>query len=416
MFSAFFCFYGVDVEFLNNVWIVLSELAFWLLIGCFVSGVLHVLVSDNWLKKHLGGGGVGSVCKAVFVGVPMPLCSCGVIPAALGLKKQGAGNGASMGFLISTPQTGVDSIFVSASMLSWPFAIFKLVSAFLLGVIGGLISDSIESESEGAEDGSVREAGGKAGLLAVYDFAINDLLYMIWRWIVVGVVISAAITTWLPPGLLSDWSSYSLGLTLLAVLLFSLPLYVCATSSVPIAAALVDAGMPLSAALVFLMAGPATNVATIGAVYKGFGVKHLVNYLLTIVVGSLLLAYGFDFLLSDSIGSGLVHHHIEVGSYAVYLLLVFFLAFLVKDVGFFLKRFLMVGVEGSCGYQFLVVGLTCQGCVRKLTGALEAVDSVQDVCVDLDRGSVKLLAEPQLNQKIKDSVEKSGFRVKEFLN
>ena len=114
------------MAYIDNVWVVLSELAFWLLVGCFVSGVLHALVPDHWLKKHLGGGGSWSVLKAVFIGVPMPLCSCGVIPAALGLKKQGAGDGASMGFMISTPQTGIDSIFVSASMLSWPFAIFKL--------------------------------------------------------------------------------------------------------------------------------------------------------------------------------------------------------------------------------------------------------------------------------------------------
>ena len=111
--------------FLENIWNVLNELAPWLLIGCFAAGLIHVLIPASFLSRHLGHG-PGSVVKAVFLGVPMPLCSCGVIPAAIGLKKQGAGDGASIGFLISTPQTGVDSILVSASFLSWPFAVLHL--------------------------------------------------------------------------------------------------------------------------------------------------------------------------------------------------------------------------------------------------------------------------------------------------
>jgi len=403
------------MEYFQNLWMVLEELSFWLLFGCFVSGLMHVLISQDWLRRHLGGSGFGSVVKAVFVGVPMPLCSCGVIPAALGLKKQGASQGASMGFLISTPQTGVDSIFVSASMLSWPFAIFKVVAAFILGILGGLFSNSIKEEVQESATVSGGAHVHKNKLYSIYDFAVNDLLYMIWAWIVIGVLISAAITTWMPAELLLNWTSYSLVLTLFAVLLISLPLYICATSSVPIAAALVDAGMPLSAALVFLMAGPATNMATIGAVYKGFGKKHLINYLMTIIVGSVLLAYCFDFILPDK-GMGVMHHH-HTESYAVYFLLFFFAIFLFKDLRTFLSKHKIPGNTNLCvSYEFLVDGLTCQGCVRKLSTALESLDGVEKLEIELEKGLVKMVAKSGMRVNIQDSVKKTGFTLKEFIN
>lgn len=404
------------MEYLNNVWDLLVELSFWLLLGCFVSGLMSVFISKSWLQKHLGGSSFGSVLKSVFIGVPMPLCSCGVIPAALGLKKHGAGNGASIGFLISTPQTGVDSIFVSASMLSWPFAIFKLVSAFVLGFIGGFFSCKIDSNSDVVESIVSEEVEeSPKGIKAVYEFAVNELLYSIWKWIVFGVLVSAAITTWLPSDVVKDWTSYSLFLTLLAVLLVSLPLYVCATSSVPIAAALVDAGMPLSAALVFLMAGPATNIATIGAVYKGFGLKHLINYLTTIIVGSILLAYSFDFILADKVSMVMDHDHSV--SYSVYLLLFFFAMFLAKDLRLLFRSSKFIeSKDAGQSVKFEVGGLTCQGCVNKLSNELLSISDSKIKSVDRENGVVEMTLPAENQQKIQESVKKAGFTFKNFIN
>ena len=126
------------MNFIHQAWQIVLELAPWLLLGLLLAGILHVLLPVGFVKRHLGSPGFASVLKAVAVGVPLPLCSCGVIPAALGLKKEGASNGAAVGFLISTPQTGVDSILVSATFLGWPFAIFKVISALLSGLMGGL--------------------------------------------------------------------------------------------------------------------------------------------------------------------------------------------------------------------------------------------------------------------------------------
>ena len=139
------------MTFVEAIWDVMTELSPWLLLGATVAGLLHVILPPDFVRRSLRGR--AGTLKAVLLGVPLPLCSCGVIPAGLGLKKDGASNGAAVGFLISTPQTGVDSIFVSASFLGWPFAVFKVASAFVLGLIGGAATDAVDP-GEGAADAS----------------------------------------------------------------------------------------------------------------------------------------------------------------------------------------------------------------------------------------------------------------------
>ena len=146
--------------YLENIWHVLQELGPWLLFGALVAGLLHVFMPPNFVRKHLGKGTFRNVIKASLLGVPMPLCSCGVIPAAIGLKKDGASNGAATGFLISTPQTGVDSITVSAVFLGIPFACFKVVSAFITGIVGGAlvnITDPAPQTAAAAEQPPAKE-------------------------------------------------------------------------------------------------------------------------------------------------------------------------------------------------------------------------------------------------------------------
>ena len=306
--------------FLENIWHTTVSLSFWLLVGFMIAGLLHVFVPDNFIKHHLGHKkGVFSVFKAVLFGVPMPLCSCGVIPAALGIKKQGAGDGAAIGFLISTPQTGVDSIMVSASMLGWPFAVFKLLSAFLIGIVGGAwayFSGSV-SASEESENNDNNSAPPKRTFQDLFEFAIDDLFKMIWRWLVAGILISAAMTTWLPSDFFQRYLPDNIFIAMLLVLLISLPMYVCATASVPIAAALVATGMPTGAALVFLMAGPASNVATIGAVYRAFGMNKLLIYLSSIIAGSMIGGYLFDSVIIPNVSDAVMPKHESGGIVAI---------------------------------------------------------------------------------------------------
>jgi hypothetical protein len=163
------------------------------------AGLLRVCVPSDFIERHLGYGYL-AVVKAVLIGVPMPLCSCGVIPAALGIKKQGASNGAAIGFLISTPQTGVDSIFVSAKFLGLPFALFKVASALVTGLVGGALVHWAEKPAPPAVPAPPVPACAPTSrgnwLVRLLDYSLNELLYMIWVWLVVGIVVSAAITTW----------------------------------------------------------------------------------------------------------------------------------------------------------------------------------------------------------------------------
>ncbi len=302
--------YEIGTLFLWNVWGVLLELAPWLIFGCLVAGVLHVLIPPGLVRRQLGRPGFGGIFKAALAGVPMPLCSCGVIPAGIGLRKEGASRGASVSFLVATPQTAVDSTFVSYSFLGAPFAIFKLLSSFVTGILAGLLAQRFggpeeeapapEAESVPAEPAAtvapVQRSWGQR-LIDVWQYGIHVLLYMIWGWVVVGVLVSAALTTFVPENFFGD-TGFGSGFTgLLVALGISLPMYACSTASVPIAAGLVHAGLPPGAALVYLVAGPATNVATIGAIYRVFGGRVITIYLGVIIGSSLLFGTLFDALV-----------------------------------------------------------------------------------------------------------------------
>ena len=253
--------------------------------------------------------GVRGVLRAAAVGVPLPLCSCAVIPVGIGMKRQGAGDGASVAFLISTPQTGVDSVLVTASMLGWPLALFKLAAALVMGVIGGLVSEATAPRRITLPIIDLPNTQEKVPWWLAALRHADELLRSVWRWLLVGVLASALLSSFLPADLFGRLASYGPLAAMGVALGVSLPLYVCATASVPIAAALVEGGLPLGAVLVFLMAGPATNAATIGAVYRGLGMRPLVIYLLTILVGSIAGGLVFEGFLGSSGGSVSVAHH-----------------------------------------------------------------------------------------------------------
>ncbi len=288
---------------LDAAWQVWLQLAPWLLLGAVAAGLLHVLLPRDFASRQFRG--LSGVTKAVVLGVPLPLCSCGVIPTGLGLKKDGASDGAAVGFLISTPQTGVDSMLVSASFLGWPFTIYKMVSALVMGLAGGAATEALDDGQDGTRLAGATALQSTAGFFE----HVVDVIRPIWRWILFGVVASAAITVWIPPGAIAGWSNIHPALAGLAALTIALPLYVCATASVPIAAALIAQGMPTGAALVFLMAGPATNIATIGAVKRAFGGRVLAVYLATVILGSVGLAYIYDAFVPFEALSSMTHEH-----------------------------------------------------------------------------------------------------------
>jgi uncharacterized protein len=368
------------------IWTVLLELAPWLLVGAAIAGVLHVVLPNDFVRRHLRGR--GAVLKAVAIGVPLPLCSCGVIPAGLGLKKDGASDGAVVGFMIATPQTGVDSVLVAAGMLGLPFALFKIFSATVTGLVGGWLTDATSRETAPIEPPPLAATPSRRSPRAGVDHAL-EVLRSIWRWLAIGVVISAAITTFVPSSWLAGVAEHGELLALVLALALSLPSYVCATASVPIAAALVAGGLPPGAALVFLMAGPASNVATLGAVYRGLGRRALAVYLGTLVVGSLLFGWAFDFVIPTT--SHLhAHDHAEASwiAMASAIGLVALLAWFAIDDA---RKWLGQPSRAEETLVIPIAGMTCNGCVRRVEKALLADPRVRSTHVDLARGQAEVV-------------------------
>jgi uncharacterized membrane protein YraQ (UPF0718 family)/copper chaperone CopZ len=350
------------------------------------------------------------VAKAVALGVPLPLCSCGVIPTGLGLKKDGASDGAAVGFLISTPQTGVDSLLVSASFLGWPFTIFKWASALIMGLVGGAATEALHTEARGVPIPDEPEA--PRSLRGFFEHAL-DVIRPIWRWIAFGVVASAAITVWIPPGAMAGWSGMHAALAGLFTLLIALPLYVCATASVPIAAALIAQGMPTGAALVFLMAGPATNVATIGAVKRVFGGRVLAVYLATVIIGSVGLAYVYDALVPfGALGLAAHEHGHPWWAWASALALaVLFVYFVIDDSRRAWRRRGVSAAPTSGAVTLEVQGLTCNNCVRKLERALRETEGVTSAIVTLEPGRAIVEGEVAPSE-LEAVVRAAGYAVK----
>jgi copper chaperone CopZ len=309
---------------------------------------------------------------------------------------------------------------VSGALLGWPFALFKVFSAAVTGLIGGALVDRFGTADPPPVQTAVALDGPqRRGLRELFGHSI-EILEMIWVWLVVGVLLSAAISTWVPPQGLSGLAAQGSLVAALAALLVSLPLYVCATASVPIAAALVSAGMPYGAALVFLMAGPATNVATVGAVYRSFGLRNLLIYLGTLAIGSVLLGMLFDFVIpAQPAAAGAEAHHfswLTIGAGGVVLLLVVYFA--IRDATGWFRRLqgLAIGRHANPApdamsqvLEVSVEGMTCNGCARKVENGLRALDGVAAVEVDLPSNSAKVTGRAS-EAEVREAIRQAGFR------
>ncbi len=395
------------------LWAILLELSPPLLGGLILAGLIHLLLPAGFIHKTLSRRGVGSVVKSVMVGVPMPLCSCGVVPTALSLRKEGASNGATTSFLISTPQTGVDSILVSANFLGWPFAIFKVITAFVTGVVGGLIAEYADKPSQIAENHSGDFTPTPRTWREFWNYTVVELYGVIDKWIYVGVLLAALITALTPDNYFSDLA-LAQGMTgMLLMLAISIPLYVCATGSVPIAASLVVAGMPLGTALVFLMAGPATNVATMGAILRTLGWRLLAVYLGTVIIMSIGFALLFEAMFADQLIVAIHQHSNPLLGIISFVVLAGVTAWLYNNRRQQRQIRLANSVEQDMGITLQVEGMSCQHCVASVKQSLEAVDGVEQASPDLASGVVSIDGDDLDLDQLKQAVSNAGYKVKE---
>lgn len=410
-------------NYLNSVWSILLELSRPLLLGLLIAGFIHEFLPKSFVRRRLAGNTWRSVTEAALLGVPMPLCSCGVVPTAIGLRNDGASKGAATSFLIATPQTGLDSVLVTAAFLGWPFAVFAVFATFFTGLVGGLFVNwttpkAERTEAEGyveVKDSAPRHKGWRRVTGAMH-YAAFDLLAMIDLWLTIGILAAALISVLAPPGYLAsiEWTQGLGGMLL--TLAIAMPLYVCTTSSVPLAASLIAAGMPVGTALVFLMAGPATNVATMGMVFRVMGKRVLAIYLGTIAVFSIVLGTLFDRLVVPATG-GLhahhMHHHegVDPVSLVSTIIVLALLAFLLGRRAVNRVRAMRSGAVPEGAVTLAVDGMNCQKCVAKVKDICEASPGVTSAEVNLAGGRVVLHGAGIETGTVADAIRKAGYKV-----
>lgn len=354
---------------INNFWALFLLSAPWLMLGLLLAGILNVFIPANFLQRHLGKEGIWTTIKAALIGAPMPLCSCGVIPAAVGLRRAGASKSATTAFLVSTPETGVDSVSVSYVLLGPFLAVIRPIAAVASAIVAGILvgsekpintdracntlsSDSTQNrdDKEGSTSSSCcASAKPQPRQSAVCCDSVtpsetqtltqklehkkkvqnddvatvssccasqaskpeqNILLNKVWQavkfssnkllsdtmvWLMIGLFFAALVQTFVPTSFLSQWGNGIIAM--LVVTLVSIPMYICATASTPIAAGLLMAGVSPGAVLVFMLAGPATNIATLGVVGKELGQRAVFAYLIGVI--GVAIAFGFltDYLV-----------------------------------------------------------------------------------------------------------------------
>jgi len=321
----------IIVPFFEALWQLSIAMAPYILFGLLFAGILHELVPDSIVTKHLGKDSISSVIKSTIFGIPLPVCSCGVIPLATSIKKSGASKGATLSFLISTPITGIDSIMATYGIFGWIFTLYRAVTSMIIAMVAGILTNiwdkdtTIEinkvnntstfsatapqnitaftinnkQEESCSSEGCCSNDNKKTAFsfLAAINYAFGTLLSDIAKPLFWGLLLGAIITVAIPENLaeiLKDntWLSY------LLVIIIAVPMYVCATASLPIAAGLMLSGVSAGAAFVFLSAGPATNTVTIGVVKKMLGTKSLIIYLGSIIIGSILFGLGLDYIFN----------------------------------------------------------------------------------------------------------------------
>lgn len=303
------------MSFVESMVMLSLEAAPWLVLGLLIAGLIKAWVPMTWMQRHLGGKGVVPIFKAALIGAPLPLCSCSVIPVTLELRRSGASRAASTSFLVSTPETGVDSISVSYALLGPFMAVIRPLAALASAVVAGLLTLLWAGEDEdkpaaapagsscctktccGSAPKPVEKPGFWKKTLDGIRYGFTDVWDDMVLWLLMGIVFAAAVDAFVPADFLQQWGSGPLAM--LVMMLVGVPMYICATASTPIAAGLLLAGVSPGTVLVFLLAGPATNMATLGLVRQELGSRALLAYLLGIGVTAMGMGLLTDYLVAQ---------------------------------------------------------------------------------------------------------------------
>ena len=400
---------------------MLNEMSPYILLGFFIAGLMHAFIPQGTMARHLSGRGWKSVVKAAMIGVPLPLCSCGVLPTAIGMHRQGASKAATTSFLVATPQTGVDSIAATWSLLGPAFAVIRPVAALVTSFFSGIaVGKSEKAEDSTATDHdhdhcAVDEAQPRGfwnKCLSALRYGYIDLVGSIGGWLVIGLIVAALITVYVPSDFFSVLGSRPI-FSMIAVLVIAIPMYVCATGSIPIALSLMMKGLSPGTALVLLMAGPAANFASFTLISREMGRKSALIYLASIIIGAVGFGLIIDYLLPASwFAVADIHAACHHGAHGVSIFSSICSAILVALLIYtFVKNRIhktITPTEMTKEYQ--VKGMNCPHCQAAVKKAIAGVEGVDQVEVNLTSGiaTVEGNADPAA---IAAAVSNAGFEV-----
>lgn len=416
---------------------ILNQMSPYILLGFILAGMLHVFIRPDTMSRHLSGHGWRPVVKAALLGIPLPLCSCGVLPTAVALRRQGASKGASTSFLIATPQTGVDSIAATYALLGLPFAIVRPIAALVGSVAGGMAVDRSDKDGDNdmpvtasataCSDGccqSAAEAEAPRGFInkmwAAVKYGLTDMVASVGKWLVIGLVVAAVITVAVPDSLFLSLAEYP-RLAMLVMVAVAVPMYVCATGSIPIAMSLMLKGLTPGVGFVLLMAGPAANFASVMVLSKSLGRRATAVYVLSVVVTAILFGLLIDYLLPAqwfAIGGAadtIAHCHVEwpwfptlCSALLVALLLRAFVAGAAERRRFRKESNNTSTTDTTMQKVYKVNGMACAHCKATVEKAVGAVAGVSSVAVDLPTGRVAVdgAYEPKA---VAEAVTNAGF-------
>lgn len=441
---------------------IINEMSPYLLLGFLLAGLMHAFIPGQIYSRYLSKNSFSSVVYAALFGIPLPLCSCGVIPTAMSLRREGASKGAAVSFLIATPQTGVDSIIATFSLMGLPFAIIRPIAALVTALFGGQMANVFD-KTPIPEKGTVAQEHcccdddddcdcdcgcghndhehqsffGK--LKEALEYAFVDMMADIGKWLLIGLIVAGLITVFVPASFFEIFADNSL-LSMLLVLCLAVPMYLCATGSIPIAVALMLKGLTPGAGLVLLMAGPASNVASILVIRKVLGKKTQIIYLVSIIIGAVLFGLAIDHLmprewfLSNLIAEDACCH--EETSWFSWLctgalfLMLFNALVLNKHHHSHNDNHndndnALLGNESNGEYNdnnnknnnmentltFHIEGMNCNHCRMSAEKALKSVAGVTDATVDLASKEARVTGNASM-EDIKKAIDEIGFEVK----
>ncbi len=410
--------------FLREMWGLCLEMAPYLLLGMLVSGLISIFIDSSFIFKHIGQKNAGSVLKSTLFGIPLPLCSCGVIPVAATLRESGASKGATVSFLVSTPQTGVDSIFLTYGMLGPMFALFRPLAALASGFFSGIVINNFDHDmhhhlSESDNDPKTKESLDKRIISGVkYGFLTlpADIVIPLTQ----GLVVAAAIAILIPPQFIAEHFSSSNLIQYTMMLAVSLPIYVCATASIPIAVVLMAKGITPGAAFIFLMAGPATNASSIAVIKNILGKRTLYHYLVLIAFTAISFGYILDNFLTITLPdmSSHTHHHV-MDDYGSIILSVIFLVILVNAYFYRSKSESTDSADIENNIEndqekiaITVDGMTCSHCKESVESAIYSFSGVASASVDLLTGNVIVVGSGLDETALKEKITAKGFSTK----